>query len=660
MFFAFLFAVLAVGVDPGIFYVSAGGAGANTYGTVEAAQTAAREYHVAHPDQMVTVRIRAGVYYLPQTLKFDKRDSGTTYEGEGNVVLSGGSRISGWKLVSGNRYEASAGLSGDRKAFGQIYVNNERRYRPRLPAQGYFKIARSGEKRPAEGALASGYDRFGFSQGDIHGDWHNLTDVEVLPFGTWEMNRFPIASVDTATNTVQFAGRTIGDPEFTDFGAGKRFLVENVAEALNNPGEWYLDRSTGKVTYLARPGEDLRTISIIAPRLESLIDVQGATHLSFKHIMFAHSAYYLPVTGHSTWQADGDINAAITVTAGQNVVFDRCALTHTGGYGIALVGGSKDCSITGSLLADLGAGGIKIGAGEADGTAENHVSDCRIVGGGRIHPAGIGVWIGKSNGNRIERCEIADFYYSAISIGWNWGYNTTAASDNHVTGCHLHDIGQNILSDMGGVYTLGGSDGTTIENNRMHDISSFSYGGWGIYYDEGSTNVSARNNLVYRCTDSSFHQHYGKNNLVDNNILAFGRDAQLRRTRAEDHLSFTATHNLVVFDGETLLGSNWSGTTSNFVLDNNLYWHVGGKPITFPNGQTLSDWQATGHDVHSFVADPLFMNAEKNNFHLHNGSPAERIGFKPWDLEAVGPRKGALTDLPTPPITPGFVAPPKQ
>ncbi len=43
-------------------------------------------------------------------------------------------------------------------------------------------------------------------------------------------------------------------------------------------------------------------------------------------------------------------------------------------------------------------------------------------------------------------------------------------------------------------------------------------------------------------------------------------------------------------------------------------------------------------DVHSVLADPLFVAPALHDYHLRAQSPAKRIGFRPLDLGRCGPR----------------------
>jgi len=126
---------------------------------------------------------------------------------------------------------------------------------------------------------------------------------------------------------------------------------------------------------------------------------------------------------------------------------------------------------------------------------------------------------------------------------------------------------------------------------------------------------------------------------VRNNIFAFARDHQLQRSREEDHISFSFSNNIVLFDKGVLLGSTWKN--DKFVLDRNVYWDL--RSASNPGamkfaGGTLEQWRARGHDQNSIIADPLFVAWEKDDFRLKADSPALKLGFRPIDVSRVGPR----------------------
>jgi hypothetical protein len=184
--------------------------------------------------------------------------------------------------------------------------------------------------------------------------------------------------------------------------------------------------------------------------------------------------------------------------------------------------------------------------------------------------------------------------------------------------------------------TLGNEKGTLIHHNIFHDISALKYGGWGIYFDEGTTDIVAENNLVYRTSHGGFHQNYGKDNIVRNNIFALGRDAQIRRTRIEDHQSFTFEKNIVYWKNGVLLEGNWNKLNAAF--DHNTYWHVDGEDFLFGK-LTFKKWQESGMDKTSIIADPMFEDAEHGKFGIKGGSGKALGAFSPFDVSGVGPRE---------------------
>ncbi len=633
------------------------------FATVARAQKAVRQL-LARKDrkQPVVVEIRGGFYELAEPIVFEPADSGTAQapviyqaaEGQ-RPILSGGRRIIGWQLGGDGRWRVTLpDVKAGRWSFLQLFVNDQRRFVARLPKHGYFTVA--DEIKPPPGA--PGYTQFVYHEGDLRADWANRGDVIVHAFHVWCDSQMRIASLDTAKRVVTFTGPTRGTRPYTAYRKGNRYLVLNVKEALGAPGSWYLDRPSGVLTYVPLPGEKPDSAVVVAPRLEQLVlfrgDVAGhrwVEHIELRGLTFAHSNWLLGPKGLSLPQAAIGVGEAITAFGARHVVLDRCCVRHTGGYALGFGAGCRYNTVRGCELFDLGAGGVKVGyAGAGDWRASHEVSkdpealashhtieECTIAHAGRLHPPAVGVWIGKSPHNKVLHNDIYDLYYTAVSVGWVWGYAPSPSHHNEIGWNHMHTIGQGVLSDMGGVYTLGVSPGTTVHDNHIHDVQSFDYGGWGLYTDEGSSHIVMENNLVYRTRTGGFHQHYGRENRIQNNIFAFNTQQQLQRTRTEAHLSFWFERNIVYYTKGALLGSNWKD--DNFKLDWNCYWNAAGQPVVFPGNLTLAQWQKERkQDEHSVVADPLFEAPEKGDFRLKAGSPALGLGFKPFDYRQAGRR----------------------
>jgi len=608
--------------------------------------------------QPVLVLVRGGTYRLSEPLVFTPEDSGTAdtpitytaYPGE-KPVLSSGVPITGWEKEGKLWTTEVRGVKEGRWDFRQLFVNGQRRPRARIPNEGTFRAAGplpgiDPWRIFGEGWAAPRETKIGFRyHNDDLQEWANLEDVMVFVYHSWTTSRHYIASLDPATRTVRFTAPSNWPMCYWE--TGERYYIENVREGLDAPGEWYLDRKTGVLTYYPLPDEDLTQAEVIAPALLELLRLEGdpenrrfVEHLNFVGLSFQHAAWTQGRDQKCDWQAAAFLKtAAIHARGTRHCLLEQCEVAHIGGYAMWLERGCQDNRIVQCHLYDLGAGGVRLGETvlpdqERLRAERNEVFNCFIHDGGHVYHAGMGVWIGKSSYNTVHHNEICDLFKDGISVGWSWGYAPSSAHHNVIEYNHIHHIGQGELSDMGGIYTLGVSPGTRIRYNLIHDVLSYSYGGWGIYPDEGSSEILIENNVAYLTKNGGFFQNYGRENTVRNNIFALAMEGQVMHGRQEPHISFTFERNIIYFTEGSLLSGDWGN--GNFRLDHNLYWNASGEPIIFPGYLTFAEWQKKGQDVHSLIADPLFVNPEHYDFHLKPGSPAFQLGFQPFDLSEVG------------------------
>lgn len=651
------------------------------------ARNAIRRLRRAGPRlEHVTVLLRGGTYRLAEPFVLLPEDSNATYAaypGE-RPVLSGGRVIRGWQQGRGGLWSAKLPeVAAGKWLFRQLFVNGRRRTRARSPNDGWFTIVRKAPPRidPATGKeTPQGRTAFVCRPGDIK-PWPHLSDVNVVVYHSWETSRLRIASFDEKSCVVHFTGPACWP--FERWGPGQRYFVENVREALDAPGEWFLDRHTGMVYYHPMPGEDMRKAEIVAPRVTRLVELKGAPELglwvenvTLRGLAFHHEGWELEPKGHSDPQAVVTASAAIMADGALNCAFERCEIAHVGHYGIWLRRACKRNRIVQCRIHDLGVGGVRIGeagrpTSEAVTSSHNVVDNSHIFDGGHVYPAGVGVWVAQSHHNRITHNEIHDFSYSGMSIGWNWNDAENRCHHNIIEFNHVHHVMNRQLNDGGAIYTLGTSPGSVIRNNIFHDVWPHNAIGWGIYLDATTNGYLVESNIVYNILSGGLMKHNGGHeNVIRNNVFAFSAQQMLwpcwskRPNTFERNVIYFTQGQLFIPMAERRVRERLKAGESLGVWDRNVYWNPNERDLRFFR-HTFAEWQKMGLDRHSVVSDPLFVNADACDFKLKPGSPASKLGFKPIDTSKVGLYGDAAwvdearrvkhprTVLPKPPPPPG-------
>ena len=667
------------------FYVSATGndasdgiAASTPFATLERAKQAVRSAKESNRNiSSVNVFIKGGDYQLNQPLVFKPEDSGTekmqiTYQsmpGE-KVLINGGKKVTGWKKGKNGIWQTGIPeVKAGKWYFQDIWVNGVSRFRARTPNSGFYRVKGFSEGIPQR--YNSRTKSFEFAKGDLNPKWTNLKEAVVIVYHYWTDSHMPIESIDEKTNVVTFQ---FADPkQFADnFSApwkGARYIVENVFEALDSPGEWYLDRETGILYYMPFPDENMNSTEVIAPVLTEFITFEGSPldqkyvqYINIKNLGFSHTLFFLPKgDSNGSSQSSSTVSACFPMKGTRYCSFENCTINNIGTFGFDLGDGCTYNRFIKNTITHLAGGGFRASGGAFGSnplirTGFNVYSDNTISYYGEVYSSAAGILLRHSQGNLVSHNLIDHGYETGISAGWVWGYMPSISRDNIIEFNYLHHIGQGLLSDMGAIYTLGVSPGTVIRNNLIHDVESADYGGWGIYMDEGSTHLLVENNVVYNTKYSAFNIHYSKEVTVRNNIFALSRLELLQRQRVEPHQSVFFENNILYWKQGKLLSADWvepsyqfyykaiepttREMTTTFSIDYNVYFNPDLPADSIRLGkQTFAQWNARGKDVHSIYSDPMFVDAANFDFRLKPESPAFKLGFRQIDLSTVGPRR---------------------
>jgi uncharacterized protein (TIGR03437 family) len=652
----------------------------------------------------VSVQFRGGTYFLSATETLLRADSGSAatqlvyqnYPGE-LPVFSGGVRVQNWTNAGGNVWKTT--LPAPTQYFENLFYNGVRRLRPRLGGYlgAYYRIANTVYlNSPAPPAAAPNpncavyvpgngwecFDRFQYAASDPIAIWKNLVpatgnpcgqtagnqaiagDIEVLDFEQFSTSKLRISCIDATNRIVYMTGPTgFSTSHYTESGfiAGNRYLVENVQDALTQPGQWFLDRSTTpwSLTYLANAGENPNTDMVIIPQVSQLLVTSNLQYVTFQGLTFEHDNFVVAPTGHVSTELEPDISAAVSFQNSQHITFDSGIVTQTSGTGLEVIpcinaatapayclSTNINASVTNNVVQnnaffDIGALGVRIGepfaAADTDAneaqftTVQNNV----VEGYGRMVPASFGIGQGMGHDNLYTHNDVYDGYHCAISTSQSIADTTVpngiGNGNNTISFNHVYNLLQGVMNDGGSIRIDGGNSvftatGNKILNNKIHDVTdagimdSNGYGGNGVYLDDSTGLVDVENNLIYRVSGFPVYTPHGpafpKNaNIIKNNILAYGRQAMIAVNFPYGNgalptipTEFIVTNNIFYFDRtETsspkffvqggCLYAGGAAFTQFEQFSSNLYWRTDGGFATDAKAFAVQLAPGTGADA---------------------------------------------------------------
>jgi len=501
------------------------------------------------------VLFRNGSYYLSATEVFtlaDTAGAGYTvtykaYPGEA-ATISGGQVLSGFVVdgATGHWTLTIPSVAAGTWYFGEIWVNAQRAKWPIWPVPGGDRLhvarqvassgtAASDSVKPAgfgdrvnivsnsTAVPPANTNRFGFNAGEITSSWTNSTDIRIRVChpACWD-SLIPVASIDTVNNIVTMNSHTLSDI----MPVGAAWRRENVYEDLaagGQTGQMYLNRSTGVLTYVPRPGESPANSMVIAPVLNELIRISngqsagGTTGSLVGRITFGSGLVFSHT--NSPTLASGFIGAftnrftdplgAITVIGGTGVTLNGVTMTHIGEAAVIFGPGSMSNSAINSTFSDIGASPIiggqeqrmdnaryPDGAGDGKGgnagingpstpewaIGNSTVSNNLITDFGHLISNSAGIAFGRNQfGNTFTHNEISIGPLCGIHLGYNpGGFSDTylrtwwpEAGGSMVSYNYIHDMGFSgaaFGNDMGAIYSPGPQLGTIFQYNKIENI----------------------------------------------------------------------------------------------------------------------------------------------------------------------------------------------
>lgn len=516
--------------------------------SIEKALQQAREERRLNNATDICLRLQEGVYQLNQPITIRPEDNGTRIVADGKVTISGGVSISGWKK-EGKCYVADVpDFNGRPLEFRQLWVNGKKAVRARDvdDFEQMFRI------RSVDKANETIYVPAKAVKKIINAKYPEMVLHEMWCIANLRIKNIKIQG-DSAAVTFHQPESHVHfmhpwpSPMVTTDGHNSAFYLTNAKELLDSEGEWYLDARASKLYYIPRKGEDMGSAEVIAPAVETLVQVAGTPDepvkdVTFEGITFSYATWMRPsVSGHAPLQAgmymteayklrpkmdrpNGDHKldnqgwvgrpaAAVSLNCAENVSFTKCTFEHNASTGLDYHLYIKGGTVDRCTFRDIGGNGILAGGFSPEGFEAHKPydpTDRRIICTGLNITNNlitdvtnedwgcVGIGAGFVRDIRICNNEISDVSYTGISVGWGWNQQPCSMANNLISGNLIYNYAKHMY-DTAGIYTLGAQPHSLIEGNVVRDIYTPSYvhdpeHWFYLYTDEGSSGITVRNN----------------------------------------------------------------------------------------------------------------------------------------------------------------------
>jgi parallel beta-helix repeat protein len=630
------------------YYVSANGSDSNVgseqspFATIEKAKLVVHEYlanGIMNSD--IIVYLRDGVYSVDNTLLFTEEDSGLygynviykNYPNE-HPVITGSKKITGWEQYQNNIFRANVGKGWD---FDILYENGSMQTTARYPNktdnnfEGYNTAIAYGEGNKSGFSFASNDIPLISNKNDLEAYiWSGGSDGIWM----WQSDIVDVGNIDYTNKIVSLTNNT----KYV-IGTGSKYFIQGALELLDNPGEFYLDKTNGILYYMPTDGV-IANKTITAPVMGDIIGIAGSNIvLDGLEILNSNRTINVNLINTTNWSGNG-----VKIQNSHNITIQNCIIHDVGGQGINIADNSNDNKIYGNKIYNPGHSAVYV-SGEADSlTCSNNV-----ISNNKIYNTGL--LIGHGSGIQISHTGSGNNYITHNNISDTMRYGITVKTTPYRNYVEYNDVSNaNTGSDDTGVIeTTGQTEGLIIRNNRVHD-SDFS-GGFGIYVDELNQNVVVEKNIIDNLQKNGGGNLgaavviKGNNGQVRNNYIV--NNPHMTLGAIASHSIFTPTDNMViernvVYNSSDNIYSfiNWSNSRVGFA-NNNIFYNANGVynlsqtyvASTFLQWRTILGFK---FDQNSLTTDPLFRSVENQDYRLSYNSPAYSLGIEDVDMQSIG------------------------